>query len=476
MTQIEQRYNECIKIIDYALKNKVTISQATNNFNKSESYIRDTRRRNLPKTENEKQLFSVLEKKYKDFFSKKFEDIKNEVFNELHDDGLLDKDQTVEGEQSSKTETDNTLELDFRGNEIIKTSEKLLEVAQVNLDLWKLDKEVINKWDVTMKGNDGEPITAQNFQVKIWLSKRLEVAATFNAADTFKQLLSEMEIPEPIKVNYNFKNQKEKNLLEISIYDAHIGKLCWAGETGENYDVKIASKRFISAIEGLIERAKGCGFERIMFVVGNDFFNSDTILNTTTAGTPVDEDLRWQKTFKLGLRLLVQGIDIMRQYAPVDILIIPGNHDYTRSFFVGEALSAWYRNDENVKIDNGASPRKYYRYGKVLIGLTHGNEEKEARLPQLMALERKQDWAETDHREFHCGHFHSKRAVSYKLPIYNEDLGVLIRYMSSISSTDSWHFKKSFVGPNRAAEAYLWNFENGYVGQFNVNFKKEIDE
>ena len=61
--------------------------------------------------------------------------------------------------------------------------------------------------------------------------------------------------------------------------------MCWSGETGEDYDIKIATRRFKQAIEKAIQRASGNDFNRILFIVGNDFFNSDTKDNTTTSGT-----------------------------------------------------------------------------------------------------------------------------------------------------------------------------------------------
>ncbi len=465
MTQKEARYNECIKIINYATAKGCSITQACHHFKKHEGFIRDTKRRNKPTTASEKTIFQKLNDLYSKFFLSKLDDVKNEFIHDT-DDGLLDKDHVVDSEESSRTETENTLELDFRGNEIIKTSEKLLEVAKVDLDLWRLDKEVVNKWDVTMKGNDGEPVTAQNFQVKVWLSKKKDVAQVFNAAEKYKELLDEYEHIQYKPVQYN-KAKFEKNLLEITIFDLHIGKLCWAGETGENYDVKIASDRFITAIKTLLQRAAGFNYERILFPVGNDFFNSDTMLNTTTAGTPVDEDLRWHKTYKLAKKLLVQGIDLLREHAPVDVVIVPGNHDEQRSYFVGEDLSSWYRSDPNVTVDTGASMRKYYKYGKVLLGLTHGNNEKEALLPQLMATEQREDWAKALFCEWQLGHFHKKKTIKY--PVLDENLGMTIRYLSSLSGTDAWHNKKGFVKNTKAAEAFLWSHDNGLIGQFNVN-------
>ncbi len=383
---------------------------------------------------------------------------------EANEEELLDKNKEIESPYLKFTEEQkNKGVLDARGKSHVRSLEDIVREAKIDLNLWEVERHVVNKWDVT----NAEGQTYQNWQVKVWLKKREAIEQAINAEEFYKNLLAQHKPFTYPKIKYVKK--KESNLLEINIFDLHFGKMAWSGETGEDYDIKIAAKRFIAALQGLVARASGSDFDRILLPIGNDFFNSDTTINTTFNGTIQDEDTRWQKTFTLGVKLLTEGIDYLRQFAPVDVLVIPGNHDTTRVFFAGATLEAWYRNDESVNINNQASPRKYYRYGKVLLGLTHGNEEKESRLPQVMALERKSDWAETDHHEWHLGHFHKKRAVNYKVPVYDEDLGVMIRYMSSLSATDSWHHKKSYVGTKKAAEAYLWNSETGFIGQFNVN-------
>ena len=169
-------------------------------------------------------------------------------------------------------------------------------------------------------------------------------------------------------------------------------------------------------------------------------------------------------------------INLLKQSGvPVDVVVIPGNHDFERSYYLGEYLFAWFNNDKMVNINNGASPRKYYRFGKLLLGLTHGNEEKESSLPLLMTtdFESKPQWSETNFHEFHVGHVHRKREVRYatldKLRMTNEDLGVTIRYLSSLTGTEEWHHKKGFTGCTKAGEAFLWNDKSGLIANLNAN-------
>lgn len=449
------RLDTAVKILKWAFENKKSLREACNHFKVAESYLR-SRRRRLKESD---PLAEEFNRYYALAVNKEAADIKREE--------LLGKNDVVLKEETVFLQDKGVL--DARGNRHVKTLEQLLAEARVDLNVWEISNHVVNKWDVT----NGLGQTFQNWQVKVWLRKRPEIDAAVNFEDFYKDLLSRHDQFKYKNVQY--KKAKERNMLEISIFDLHLGKLCWGEEVGNDYDTKIASKRFNQALHDLIKRAEG-QFERILFPIGNDFFNSDTHTGTTTEGTRQDEDSRWQKVFKKGVELLIEGIDYMRQFAPVDVVVVPGNHDWTKSFFLGETLAAWYRNDKNVNVNNSPKPRKYYLYGKVLLGFTHGDKEHNGSLRMLMPNEAPKEWAKSKYREFHCGHWHRKLSykdtVSVKVPLSDEQLGITVRHMSSLAGTDAWHYSKGYVGPIKAAEAFLWNYDYGLVGQFNSNIRK----
>src|SRR5690606_31399347 len=113
------------------------------------------------------------------------------------------------------------------------------------------------------------------------------------------------------------------------IFDLHLGKLAWNEETGEDYDIKIAENRFKEALEDLIEKASGYKFDKILFILGNDLFNSDSAFpyTATTGGTPQEDDIRWQKSFRLGVRLITEALIRLEKIAKVDVVTALSNHD-----------------------------------------------------------------------------------------------------------------------------------------------------
>lgn len=144
--------------------------------------------------------------------------------------------------------------------------------------------------------------------------------------------------------------------------------------------------------------------------------------------------------------------------------MVPGNHDFEKNFYLGDSLEGWFHNNPNVNIDNSPNPRKYYHYHNNLIGFTHGDSEKPANLPLIMAQENPTLWGSTKFREFHLGHYHHKKEIKYQSTAeYN---GIRLRYMSSLSGNDAWHHKKGYVGSVQASEAYLWSQDKGLKSIF----------
>jgi len=461
----KERLTNGINILQYAIDNNISASKASQNNGYSSTYIKNikitiNREEKLGKTKNDD-----LRNKFKD----KLEEYKNRV---QHSNDVNIKSKTT---YTDDGEGSVTINCDTKN---IKTIDELLQYTSVDQKIWDVERAVVNKWDTT-SFNNGIPFTKQNLQVKAHLKRKDYERRLENAFETFKKYIEDY-IPEnftPYEVDSVLNRfEKENNLFELSIFDLHLGKLAWAGETDDNYDVKIASERFIGAIKKLIVRASAFNFNRILFPIGSDFFNSDNLFNTTTRGTPQDEDLRWKKTFDLGVKLILDGINLLKQTGvPIDILVIPGNHDVERSYYLGTVLKYMFMNDNSVNVDNSGFTRKYYNYGKVLLGFTHGNEEKESSLPMLMATERepRSYWDKVKFREWHIGHIHRKRKIDYtileKNKVHNEDLGVTVRYLSSLTGTEEWHYKKGYVSQIKAADGFIWNYDEGLMAHLNTN-------
>jgi len=477
----KQRIENAIEIINYAIKNQITVTKASLKSGYADTYVKNVKAIVYDEYNNGilgDELFNMFNEAYERYNNSNLHNIQQ------YQENNKEKPNDIPTSNNEKTKFNvngNTAEFEWVGGlnypkDHIRTLDQLLKMCDVDLNIWNVKDYTINKWDVTSWKNKN-PETIQNFQVKARLEKRLAIIESIDAAEYFKKMIIDYKPPVYKQTLRQYPIGVENNLFEVSIFDLHLGKLAWSGETGENFDTKIARTRFLDSIETLIQRASGFPYSRILFPIGNDFFNSDNLENTTTKGTPQDEDLRWQKTYMVGTKLIVDAINLLKQTGvPIDVIVIPGNHDFTRSFYLGSFVEAWFNEDDMVNINNGASPRKYYNFGKLLLGFTHGSEEKESSLPLLMAtdIESKPMWSETFYHEWHVAHIHRKRNVTYNIidqkeRSLNEDLGVTIRYLSSLTGTEEWHHKKGFVGCTKAADAFIWNDKTGLIAHLNSN-------
>jgi len=377
--------------------------------------------------------------------------------------------ESAESQYSERVDGDTAVITKITSDRIL-TLDDLIRVCGIDTEVWEVDKYEVNSYESQTKlrrYKDGERVDDKHkvvplFQVKAFLKRnKFKILGT----ELKKEILDEIKNASPKVLKLKFP--KAEHLLEVNIFDLHLGKHAWHEETGEDYDLKIASELFLDCLSDLMKHGLNYGLERILFPVGNDFFNVDNRINTTSNGTPQSEDTRWQKTFRVGRRLIMDGIEALSQKAPVDIIVVPGNHDFERTFYLGEVLEAVYTNNQNVNVNNGANPRKYYQYGDNLIGFTHGKDEKILDLPLIMASEAPDLWAATKYREWHLGHIHHKKEI--KWVSIQEQKGATVRFMRSLTPPDGWHHQKGYVGNTRSGEAYVWHRTDGLIGQFTAS-------
>ncbi len=445
-----------------------------NNLNKSNAEIARILMEKHSKEFSGWKLDSVRRKISKVRIKNKLNNNINKEDNKLNNE-ILNKDLE---KTESYVEYGNNAVSEKITTEQVKTLEDLIQVAKIDTNVWKIDKWECSVFESHTKLRKFEHIDGKFqriddvhkvqplYRVKCYMSKKVEEIKLVNLKN---EIIEEMKKYAPVykKIDYKIDKKEKGYLLEISLADLHYGLMSWDEESGYNYDIKIAKELYLNAISKLLNQSKGFNISKILFVVGNDFFNVDSVNNTTTAGTPQDEDTRWKKTFKKGRELLIEGIDLVSQVAHTDVLIVPGNHDTQRTFFVGDALECWYRNNKNVNINNSPKVRKYYQFGKCMIMHLHGKDEKLNELPLLMASEEPKMWADTIYREAHAGEIHHTKQVKW---LSAEDYkGVTVRYLRTLSVPSNWAYSKGFIGSIRAGDAFIWDEENGLICQLSAN-------
>lgn len=352
----------------------------------------------------------------------------------------------------------------------IRTVEDLIADAEIDLDIWEIVRKTVNNWEVAGKIGDAKNQSlwkTGNRQIKVELKRR----APKPIQDAIRHLMANMK-PVKLPKTPKYSDDADLYMMEAGIHDAHFAKLCYAIETGTNYDLKIAEAEFRSAVDEMVRRAKLFKVELIHFPVGSDLFHYNSEDKTTANATPMatSADDRITKVFKVVCRCLEYAITQFLKIAPVDVFYIAGNHDRTIAWFATEWLAAKFDHAEDVSVMNSPTHRKYALYGPSLLGYTHGDEMPHERLAGMMAQERPDLWAQSRFRSFRTGHFHKKKETRFN--VGDTHNGVEIYVFPSLGGTDSWHYRKGFVGNSRMAEVHFWSKKNGPAGMFYIHAKE----
>lgn len=220
----------------------------------------------------------------------------------------------------------------------------------------------------------------------------------------------------------------------LSVYpmgDPHFGMYAWAAESGDDFDLEIAERLTKAAIDRLVDSSPPA--ETALVLELGDFFHSDNNTNVTPrSGAPLDVDTRWARVMQIGLRAMVYVVQrAAEKHKRVVVKIKRGNHDPHSSFALALALDAYFTSNKRVEVDLSPAVHWYYRFGKVLIGSTHGDTTKMKDLPGVMAADRPEDWGQSEFRYWYCGHVHHIERKEFP--------GVVVEYFRTLAARDAWH-------------------------------------
>ena len=220
-------------------------------------------------------------------------------------------------------------------------------------------------------------------------------------------------------------------LAVIPMGDPHFGMYAWAEEAGEDFDLDIADRLQRAVIDRLVSLSPHAA-ECLLINLG-DFFHADDSTNSTPAsGHALDVDTRFDKIMQVAEDCMVYCIRrLLEKFETVHFWSMAGNHDPHCGSPLARILRAYFRDNPRVKIDVKPGKFNYMRFGKVLIGSTHGDMAKPQDLPLLMATDKAQDWGLSSFRYWYVGHVHHKTV--------KEHPGCIVETCRTLAPRDAWH-------------------------------------
>lgn len=302
--------------------------------------------------------------------------------------------------------------------------------------------EVKQKW---VKGPEGSQLMVKKEQ-------------NINYKEEYEDFINKYEIK---FTNFKEPISNDLKLAVVCMFDMHLGKIAYKSYTG-NIDNQTLQEDYEYEFEKLLSFVKAQKPERILLPIGNDLFNVDDARLGTVKGTPQDSTHDLHGIFSQGLDLLTFSINNLMLIAPVDVILVPGNHASTVETYLAVSLKAFYRGTDRVTVDDRPITRKYYSYGNNLIGLAHG-ELPLKKYAELIPYEAKAHFATAKHIEILVGDKHNEEI--YKSPVFDGS-GLTVRRLAALTKTDRWHFNQGFSLSKRRSYVLIYDKNNGIELQY----------
>lgn len=228
------------------------------------------------------------------------------------------------------------------------------------------------------------------------------------------------------------------------IADAHLGKLAWHKEVGEDYDIHIGSDRIKNVGDWQASRIRQAGGAKIVYATDiGDMFHA--ILSQTESGTSLDKDTRDLKVFDLAFEAKVHQIEQLRKVSDKVVVIgVPGNHDHIFVPLFNRMLREHYSAASDVVVEDVYGRYAGFRVAETAHLLDHGTgvgsltgwkAKSQVRTVEKHALS-EQDRRKALERVYYVGHKHELQVSTgtetelRRLPALGEadDYEVSLRY------------------------------------------------
>lgn len=251
----------------------------------------------------------------------------------------------------------------------------------------------------------------------------------------------------------------DENLLALyPVFDLHIGAMAHKHECGENYSTDISEKvlkNFFDYSVGVSPKAK-----KAVLLIGGDFLHSDGLDAVTPAsGHVLDQDSRYAKLVHVAIRSVRRAVALMLdKHEEVEIQIIEGNHDQAGMIWLRASMAAYFEDEVRVTVDTSPMILHRTKWGKTLLGYTHGHTMKKAdtRLA-AMATDFREEFGTSKYIYTHSGHWHHQTITEGTLGI--DEVHGQLGAKDAYAARGGW---RSY----RQAAVIVYSKEFGEVGRF----------
>ena len=252
----------------------------------------------------------------------------------------------------------------------------------------------------------------------------------------------------------------EEHLCNLYTFtDYHLGMLAWHKEGGSDWNISIAERTIIAALQQMIEQSPKA--HTAVINIQGDFLHTDGKTPVTPASKHVlDADSRFPKIRRAAIRIIRSLVTMsLHRHQEVHLIIAEGNHDEESAGWLADLFSVHYEEEPRVTVNDSVLPFYVLEWGNTMLGIHHGHKVKNESLPLLFAAQFPQEWGRTTRREIHCGHRHHRDEKEYN--------GVTVVQHPTLAARDAYAARGGWIA-DRAAWAITYHKKYGAVGRVMV--------
>lgn len=242
--------------------------------------------------------------------------------------------------------------------------------------------------------------------------------------------------------------------------DPHFGLYAWGAESGDNFDLVEAKRLTLGAVDRLVQAAPPSQ-TAIILPLGDVFHMDDQSNQTPAHRHQLDADGRFVKVLHVGIQTFRHAVlKALEKHDRVIVRFVTGNHDPHAVWCLSFSIAAYFDNEPRVEVDLSPAAHWFYRFGKVLLGATHGDKSKAEQLLGVMACDQAEAWGQTKHRHWLCGHVHHSSVKEFP--------GVTVETFRTLAAKDAYAAGYGYRA-GRDMRAIVYHREHGEIERHRVD-------
>lgn len=244
--------------------------------------------------------------------------------------------------------------------------------------------------------------------------------------------------------------------------DVHMGLFATADDSDEDWDTNKMVDRLKEAYDYLftaMPKAKTA----IIVDLGDSLESPDDRNMTRKSGNPLDVSGKHAQNLRAIYRSFIYAIQkALETHDEVYFINVEGNHESEQATAIREIILNKFEGHDRVHVDDTTHMVKYHKHGKVLLQFFHGDRMKPRQAGEVMVVDQKSIFSDTDHRFSHYGHVHADKL--YDGPITK------VESHRHLAPNNSWAYAQGYRRGCGTMKVINYHKEYGEVGRqiFNV--------